>query len=354
MSADPPSDTRAALAYLQPKFRAEVERHPGLQHILVKAPNAEAFGEAYRLLDGAFHGRYYIRPLLVEVDGELYIFIDDNVFRVNAGIEALLPLSRQAVKMLAENGILQPTAPPPDPSDTREAQPHEKFYSLRQWMLFIHRHAKERPGAPPGVESAPYLDLEHFKLKKGAIAHRLECGVFEASALILGRLLEEVTRGTHQAPTAGPPVGPSPPVGPDWPAEPTEAAADQPVPLSDAELPSPTNRSVTPIEPAAASPAGSPRGNRQAAAVAASGSDDGRLDEPCRDAFTAYRATKVLGQRQEDVAKELVVNQGTISRWVAQVAKWIKVGNVLPDLDAPRPKTVTMDPRRLEQGPRRR
>jgi hypothetical protein len=106
--------------------------------------------------------------------------------------------------MLAANRILQPTEPPPDPFDTREAQLLEERYFLRQWMLFIHGRAKERPGAPPGVESAPYL--EHFELKRRAIAHALQCGVFEASALILGRLLDEVPRGAHQAPLANPPL----------------------------------------------------------------------------------------------------------------------------------------------------
>jgi hypothetical protein len=31
---------------------------------------------------------------------------------------------------------------------------------------------------------------------------------------------------------------------------------------------------------------------------------------------------------------------------VALVAEWIETGNILPDLDAPRPKTVTIDPRK--------
>jgi hypothetical protein len=108
-------------------------------------------------------------------------------------------------------------------------------------------------------------------------------------------------------------------------------------------------------EPAAAGPAGSPRESGQAADADASGSKlDQPLDEPSRDAIAAYRATKILGQKQEHVARELGVNQGTISRWVRQTAEWIKAGNILPDLDAPRPETVTMDPRKLEQGPRLR
>jgi hypothetical protein len=139
-------------------------------------------------------------------------------------------------------------------------------------------------------------------------------------------------------------------------SERTEAAADQQAPPPEAEPADLANWSgtpkETPIEPAAAGPTASPRGDRQAAGADASGSKDGRLDVPPCAAFAAYRATKILRQRQEDVAREFGVSQGTISRWVTQAAKWIKAGNILPDLDAPRPKTVTMDPRKLEQGPR--
>jgi hypothetical protein len=210
-----PDDVRAAVAFLQSRFQAEASLYSGLRHVLVAAPNPEALDEAYWLSDRAADRRYYIRRLRVKADGELHIFIDANYARVTEGIDALCSLSRQAVKMLAANGILQPTEPPPDPFDTREAQPHEKFYSLRQWMLFVHRHAKDRPGAPPGVEVAPYL--EHFRLTKGGIAYRLECGVFEASAVILGRILAEVSRGARQAATPSP----APPAsGNRTPAEP--------------------------------------------------------------------------------------------------------------------------------------
>jgi hypothetical protein len=241
-----------------------------LRHILVEAPNPEALKEAYWLSDRAADRKYYIRRLLVEPDGELHIFIDANYARVTAGIEALFSLSKQAVKMLAANGILQPSEPPLAPSDTREAQPHEKFYDLRQWMLFIHRHAKDRPGAPPGVESAPYLDLEHFKLRKGGIAHTLGCSVFEASALILGRLLDEVTRGACQAPTAGPARTPS--GGADRTAAQPEAAAEQQAPLpSGTAAPSdPTEGDRPP--PTAAGSGGEPQGDRQGAGSDASGS----------------------------------------------------------------------------------
>jgi hypothetical protein len=107
-------------------------------------------------------------------------------------------------------------------------------------------------------------------------------------------------------------------------------------------------------EPAAAGLSGIPREAPPATGADASESKAGRLDEPSPKAFAAYRAVRLAGQRQAEVAKRSVVSQGTISRWVAQVADWIKAGNVLPDLDAPRPRVVPMDPAKLEQGPRRR
>jgi len=81
------------------------------------------------------------------------------------------------------------------------------------------------------------------------------------------------------------------------------------------------------------------------------------MKEPSANAFAAYRAVRLLGSKQEDVACRFVVEQSTISRWVRDVGKWIEAGNILPDELAappPRSKTITMDPRKLEQGPRRR
>ena len=80
-----------------------------------------------------------------------------------------------------------------------------------------------------------------------------------------------------------------------------------------------------------------------------------KLREPTTQAFTAYRAAAILGKKQRDVATQLCVDQGTVSRWVRQVAAWVEAGNILPDLDLGRPGITSMDPRKLEQGanPRR-
>jgi hypothetical protein len=80
-----------------------------------------------------------------------------------------------------------------------------------------------------------------------------------------------------------------------------------------------------------------------------------RLKEPSDRAFAAYRLVKLGGRKQHEVAKELYVDQGTVSRWLTSVAEWIKAGNMLPDelrVEPSRRKPMTMDPSKLEQGPR--
>jgi hypothetical protein len=81
------------------------------------------------------------------------------------------------------------------------------------------------------------------------------------------------------------------------------------------------------------------------------------VKEPSARAFAAYRAVRIAGMKQTEVAPRLGVDQSTVSRWVDAVGEWVKAGNVLPDDLAalpPRPKITAMDPRMLEQGPRRR
>jgi hypothetical protein len=82
------------------------------------------------------------------------------------------------------------------------------------------------------------------------------------------------------------------------------------------------------------------------------------LKEPSRRAFAAYRLT-MFGRdtTQTEAGEKLGVSQTTISNYVKAVGEWIAAGNVLPDELAAkplRPKMITMDPGKLEQGPRRR
>ncbi len=81
------------------------------------------------------------------------------------------------------------------------------------------------------------------------------------------------------------------------------------------------------------------------------------MKEPSANAFAAYRAVRMGGLKETSAAPMFGVNQSTISRWIDKVVEWLEAGNVLPDELAappPRPKPITMDPRKLEQGPRRR
>ncbi len=76
------------------------------------------------------------------------------------------------------------------------------------------------------------------------------------------------------------------------------------------------------------------------------------LDEPSQNAIAAYRAVVLTGIKQGEIADKLDTNQGQISRWVKQVGKWLKAGNILPDMDGGHPKTITVDPAVLEMGER--
>ncbi len=81
------------------------------------------------------------------------------------------------------------------------------------------------------------------------------------------------------------------------------------------------------------------------------------LKQPSANAIAAYRVVKFGGKTETDAAPMFGVVQSTICRWVQAVAKWVEAGNILPDeLTAlpPRPKKTTMDPRKLDRGPRRR
>jgi hypothetical protein len=79
------------------------------------------------------------------------------------------------------------------------------------------------------------------------------------------------------------------------------------------------------------------------------------LNQPRKEAFKAYRAHKVLGMKQPDIAKELDTNQGQVSRWCSQVGTWLEAGNVMPDMDGGSDlEIITMDPAKLELGERQR
>jgi hypothetical protein len=50
------------------------------------------------------------------------------------------------------------------------------------------------------------------------------------------------------------------------------------------------------------------------------------------------------------VAPHFGVTQGTVSRWIKRVGQWLTAGNILPEIDTSKPKTIAVGPRKLEQG----
>lgn len=92
---------------------------------------------------------------------------------------------------------------------------------------------------------------------------------------------------------------------------------------------------------------------------ASNGSGAQKLKQPPDDAIKCYRLSIVTGRKQKELAEMLSrelrrpVDQPTVSRWLRQVRAWLADGNVVPDLLAdsrPKPKTVRMDPAKLERG----
>ena len=86
----------------------------------------------------------------------------------------------------------------------------------------------------------------------------------------------------------------------------------------------------------------------------------GRLSkEPSRQDFAAYHLWILRIYDQRAIARMLEkefkkpFDQPKVSRMVKRVRAWLVLGNVVPNLEPiPTPKTIPMDPKKLEQGPR--
>jgi hypothetical protein len=190
MSGKLTAAARTALDDLRSEFREGARRHPSLQHARITAPDPEIIREVCQApIDPAFPKR--VASACPSADyGDLHVFLDKDWGQLSEGVEALVPLAGEAVVTLAAHRILRPTEPPPDTPDPAMNLPvlQMRSYGLRQWMLFIHRLAKDRPREPPGAESGPYPG--HTELARRATVHTLGYGVFKSSDLILSRLLE--------------------------------------------------------------------------------------------------------------------------------------------------------------------
>ncbi len=82
------------------------------------------------------------------------------------------------------------------------------------------------------------------------------------------------------------------------------------------------------------------------------------LKEPSQDAFAAYRAQRVTGKPQTEIAEILTaelkrpISQGQVSRWINEVVPWMEAGNVLPDLPGLKSKPTPMAPDKIDLGGR--
>ncbi len=80
---------------------------------------------------------------------------------------------------------------------------------------------------------------------------------------------------------------------------------------------------------------------------------------PSEDAFKAWRLRDITGLKtQQEIADKMseqlgrTVSQGEVSRWLSQVEKYLKAGNILPDLPAPIAEPQFIDPALIEMGGR--
>jgi hypothetical protein len=82
------------------------------------------------------------------------------------------------------------------------------------------------------------------------------------------------------------------------------------------------------------------------------------LKQPSKQDFDVYRYSLATGMKQTTMANDQKLmtllskrlSQGQISRCLSRVNKWIKAGNILPDLPKETTKPSAMDPERIDLG----
>jgi hypothetical protein len=87
------------------------------------------------------------------------------------------------------------------------------------------------------------------------------------------------------------------------------------------------------------------------------------INSPPAAAFAAYRLSILTGRKQTEIAEALSkewhqsIAQGTVSRWIRQVEKFLKKTNILPNANPSArsriQKPLAMDPAHIDLGPRR-
>src|SRR5262245_29836144 len=77
MPADPAADVHAALEHLRSEFQSAATAHPDLRHVLIEAPDFEAYDEALWLAPGAFQGKM-IAQMFRKDAREYHLYLDDR------------------------------------------------------------------------------------------------------------------------------------------------------------------------------------------------------------------------------------------------------------------------------------
>ncbi len=73
---------------------------------------------------------------------------------------------------------------------------------------------------------------------------------------------------------------------------------------------------------------------------------------PTQKHLQAHVLHRIMGKNQNYAAEHLHVDQGSISRWVSNVEKWLGAGNNCPELPELMKRLNTLDPSQLDLGKR--
>ena len=161
------ADTEATLAVLAQQsglpeaeaaeiIRSGVEAGFKMTQSYLQSPYGKAAQEAENAVQFVFaRTRRLIREIGRHTSA-IHVFFDDEFDRGKKAYEAFCPLAELVVEILATHKLLDRTEGRPDPSE-----PHAfeaiKNHSAKQWVEFVHRFARDHPGALPRSASAPYL-----------------------------------------------------------------------------------------------------------------------------------------------------------------------------------------------------
>jgi hypothetical protein len=183
------------LTRLHGEFEDGTRDHAGLNHLLIETATPRAFEDASGLVKRAFFEPWlphYDQPWEIVVQlvfrgtAEIQLFIERDSRRGRTAFDRLRGLARRTLDVLIDFGVfelelLYPQAADAGPYDYQAA-----------WMWFVHKMAQNpRTGDELVSRQLPCVGGQFFKFKGEAAAFELDPrGVFQASALVIQRLLE--------------------------------------------------------------------------------------------------------------------------------------------------------------------